>query len=54
MSLLKSFNCRKRGMGYAKVIHEKKRYWKKWTSIQEFENNGYLDARLEKRKKKKR
>ena len=24
MSLLKSFNCRKRGMGYAKVIHEKK------------------------------
>jgi hypothetical protein len=25
MSLLKSFNCKKRGMGYAKVIHEKER-----------------------------
>jgi hypothetical protein len=24
MSLLKSSNCRKRGMGYAKVIHKKR------------------------------
>jgi hypothetical protein len=25
MSLLKSFNCRKRGMGYARVIHKKEK-----------------------------
>jgi hypothetical protein len=29
MSLLKSFNCRKRGMGYAKVIHKTKEEKKK-------------------------
>jgi hypothetical protein len=41
-------------MGYAKDIHEKKMYWKTWTSIQEFENNWYLDAHLEKKRKKKK
>jgi len=49
MSLLKSFNCRKRGKGYAKVIHEKKKVLKKWTSVRDIENNGYSDAGLKKR-----
>jgi hypothetical protein len=35
MSLLKTLNCRKRGMGYAKVIHERKiKSIEKWTSVQ--------------------
>jgi hypothetical protein len=35
MSFLKSFNCRKRGMGYEKVIHkkEKEKVLEKWTSV---------------------
>ena len=50
--LLKSFNCRRRDMGYAKVIHKiKRKYWKKWTSVWDIENNGYSDARLKKEKK---
>ena len=38
-------------MGYAKVIHKKeenKRIGKKWTSVRDIENNGYLDAHLKK------
>jgi hypothetical protein len=36
-------------MGYAKVIHRKeKELRKKWTSVQDIENNGYSDARLKK------
>jgi len=46
----------KRGMGYAKDIHKrkkgKKEVLKKWTSVQDIENNGYLDARLEKERKR--
>ena len=30
-------------------IKEKKKVLKKWTSVQDIENNGYLDARLKKR-----
>ena len=36
------FCCRKEALCYAKVIH------KKWISVQNIENNGYSDARLEK------
>ena len=39
-------------MGYAKVIHKKrekeKKEMKKWTSVQDIENNGYSDAHLKK------
>ena len=41
-------------MGYAKVIHEKRKYWKKWTSVRDIENNGYSDAHLKKKREKKR
>ena len=45
-------------MSYAKVIHEKKKkekekVLKKWTSVQNIENNGYSDSRLKRRKKKR-
>ena len=55
MSLLKSFNYKKRDMGYAKVIHKrkKKKVLKKWTSVRDIENNGYSDAHLKKKKRKK-
>ena len=46
------FCCRKEAWGYEKVIH-KKREKKKWTSVCDIENNGYLDARLKKEKKKR-
>ena len=39
-------------MGFAKVI-KKKRVLKKLTSVRDIENNGYLDARLKKRKMNK-
>ena len=59
-SLLKSFNCRRRGIGYAKVIHTRKKkrkkrkcIRKKWTSVWDIENNGYLDASLRKREMNK-
>ena len=55
MSFLKSLNCRKGACGYAKVIHERKKesIEKKWTSVRDIENNGYLDARLKKERKRK-
>ena len=34
-------------------IKEKKKVLKKWTSVQDIENNGYLDARLKKREMNK-
>jgi hypothetical protein len=46
----------KRGTGLCKSYskkREKQKSEKKWTSVQDFENNGYSDARL-KRKKEKR
>ena len=48
----------KRGMGYGKVIHKRKRERKKrveknWTSVRDIENNGYSDARLEKKEMNK-
>ena len=41
--------------GYAKVIHKKKnkkKVEKKWTSVRDIENNGYLDARLKKKRER--
>ena len=49
---LPKFCYRKETWGYPKVIHKKreqKRVEKKWTSVQDIENNGYSDARLKKR-----
>ena len=43
-------------MGYAKVIRknrrEKEKEMKKWTSVQDIENNGYSDARQKKERKR--
>jgi hypothetical protein len=41
-------------MGYARelFIKEKEKYWKKWTSVRDIENNGYLDARLKEKKER--
>ena len=52
MSLLKSFNCRKRGMGYAKVIHEKKKYWKNAQVSEILKIIGTQMPVMEKKKKK--
>ena len=49
------FCCKKETWGYAKVIHKKrekeKKEMKKWTSVQDIENNGYSDAHLKKEEK---
>ena len=55
MSLLKSFNCRKRGMGYAKVIHKKRREEKrksieKMDKCPRYKKQWYLDVCLKKEK----
>ena len=36
------------------IKKEKNELRKKWTSVQDIENNGYLDARLKKEKKRER
>ena len=42
-------------MGYARVIQERKRSIdKKWTSVQDIENNWYLDACLKKERERKK
>jgi hypothetical protein len=46
---LKSFCCRKETCGYAKVIHNKKMYWKNG-QVPNYQNNGYSDARLKKKR----
>jgi hypothetical protein len=33
---------------------QKKTYWKKWASVQDIENNWYLDACHEKKREKKK
>ena len=51
---------KKRGMGYANVIQKKKKKRKKelrkneHKNVWDIENNGYLDARLKKKEKKKK
>ena len=53
VAISQSFVCRKEACGYAKVIHKnKKKKKKKWTSVQDIENNGYSDARLKKERKR--
>ena len=57
VAISQKFCYRKETWGYAKVIHKKtkrekqKRDGKKWTNVQDIENNGYLDAHLKKREK---
>ena len=53
---LKSFVVEKRHGAMQKLFIKKeekkeKKVEKKWTSVQDIENNGYLDARLKKEKK---
>ena len=47
--------CRKEACGYAKVNHKKEKEKRDekngHKSVQDIENNGYLDARLKKRKR---
>ena len=46
------FCCRKEAWGYAKVIHKKGRIEKNgYKSVQDIENNRYLDACLKKEKR---
>ena len=55
VAISQKFCCRNETLGYTKVIHKKERkkdMRKKWTSVQDIENNGYLDARLEKKRKR--
>jgi hypothetical protein len=37
-----------------KLFIKKKKRAKKWTSVQDIENNGYSDARLKKEEKRKK
>jgi hypothetical protein len=57
VAISQKFCCRKETWGYAKVIHkkrkEKKKVEKKWTSVRDIQNNGYLDARLKKKERDK-
>ena len=52
VAISQKFCCRKEALGYAKVIHKKRRKKeeaeKKWTSVRDIENNGYSDAHLKK------
>ena len=54
VTISQKYYCRKEAWGYAKVIHKKeeKREKKKWTSVRDIKNNGYLDARLKKEKER--
>ena len=52
VAISQKFCCRKEALGYAKVIHKKKkREMKKWTSVQDIKNKGYSDARLKKKQR---
>jgi hypothetical protein len=53
---LSKFCCINEARSYAKVIHkkrEKKKREEKETSVRDFENNGYSDARLKRKKREK-
>ena len=54
VAISQKFCCRKEAWGYAKVIHKKrkKEMRKEWTSVRDIENNGYSDARLNKKEKR--
>ena len=55
ITISQKFCCRKEAWGYAKFIHkkrEKKKVLKKWISVRDIENNGYLDACLKKEERK--
>ena len=51
----KSFVAEKKHVAMQKLFikkRKKKKRWKKWTSVRDIENNGYLDAPVKKREKK--
>ena len=56
VAISQKFCCRKEAWGYAKLIHKKKKEEKKRKSIEKmdkcpyYKNNGYLDARLKKKR----
>ena len=57
VTISQNFCCRKETWGYAKVIQKKRRKEKRLRkngheSVRDIENNGYLDARLEKKRRK--
>jgi hypothetical protein len=54
MSLSKSFNYRKKGMSYARVIHKKReeKVLKNWSSVRDIKKQWVLRCPHEKRKKK--
>ena len=49
---LSKFCCRKETWGYAKVIHKKIELKNGHKSVQDIENNRYLDAHLKKEKRR--
>ena len=48
---LKALLQKKRHGAMQKLFIKREREMKKWTSVQDIENNGYSDARQKKRKK---
>jgi hypothetical protein len=54
VAISQKFYCKEETWGYAKVIHrKKKRIEKKNRQVSEiFKNNGYLNARLKKKREK--
>ena len=49
------FYCKKEAWVMQKLFKKRvKKLRKKWTSVQDIENNGYSDARLKKKKEKER
>jgi hypothetical protein len=54
VAISQKFCYRKETGGYAKVVHKKKLRKNGHKSVQDIENNGYLDAHLKKEKKEKK
>jgi hypothetical protein len=56
ITISQKFSCRKEACGYAKVIHkkrEKRKSIEKMDKCLNYQNNGYLDARLKKKKEER-
>ena len=50
VAISQEFCCIKEACGYAKVIHKKRIEKNGHKSVRDIENNGYLDARLKKKR----
>ena len=51
VAISQKFCCREEAWAMQKLfIKKKNKVEKKWTSVQDIENNGYLDVRLKKKK----